>query len=252
MNTFSRLDNLNGKTAVITGAGGQVGFATAIRLAQQGCRIVGLVRSKEQQVREQFSTLANQHLNHQVIVADVTNSPSLESARDKIDRCDILVNNAAITLEIPQRSVELLTDEIFDSIITTNVRGAWAVIRTFTPMLRASGDGLIVNVSSTAAEKSSRGCVAYCASKGALNVMTETLSRSLAPEIRVVAVSPGFLETAVSGVSKDEERLDKQSNMIPLKRIGYGDDIANAIEAVATHIRFANGSIIVVDGGRTI
>ncbi len=252
MRTFARLENLNNKTAVITGAGGQVGFATATRLAQQGCRIVGLIRSKEQQVTEMFATLPNQHLNHLVIVADITNSDALDSARDKIDRCDILVNSAAITIQVPQSRVDLLTDDMFTKIINTNIIGTWAVIRTFTPLLRASGDGLIVNVSSTNADNSSKTNIAYCASKGAINTMTKQLSRSLSPYVRVVSVSPGILENSMNGITiKDEFYLDRVASIIPLNRVGTGDDVANTIEALATHIRFANGSIITLDGGRS-
>jgi NAD(P)-dependent dehydrogenase (short-subunit alcohol dehydrogenase family) len=253
MNTFSRLENLKGKTAVITGVAGQVGFATAIRLAEQQCRIVGIVRSKEEEAREMFATLPNQELNHLVLFADVTDSSTLEAARSKIDRCDILVNSAGITKNIFPELTDQLTDDIFDSIVTTNLRGTWACIRTFLPLLRATGDSLIVNISSTSAERSGRGNVAYAASKGGVNIMTKTLSRVLAPDgVRIVAVAPGFLKESTSGVQKSSVATEKQAAQVPLGRIGYGDDVASTIEALCTHIRYANGSIILVDGGRTV
>jgi NAD(P)-dependent dehydrogenase (short-subunit alcohol dehydrogenase family) len=253
MTTFSRLENLQGKTAVITGVAGQVGFATANRLAEQQCRIVGIVRSKVDEAKEMFATLPNQHLNHQILVADVTDTPALEAARNQVTRCDILVNSAGITKNIFPENTSELTDDIFDSIVTTNLRGTWACIRTFLPLLKATGDGLIVNISSTSGERSGRGNVAYAASKGGVNIMTKTLSRVLAPDgVRIVAVAPGFLQESTSGVVKSSIATAKQAAQVPLGRIGYGDDVASTIEALCTHIRYANGSIILVDGGRTV
>ena len=253
MTTFTRLENLNGKTAVITGAAGQIGYATAIRLAQQGCRIIGIVRSKLGEAEEKFSDLPNPELGHQIIVADVTNTASLVSARDKISRCDILINCAGITKNIFPENTTELTDDIFDDILITNVRGTWACIRTFLPLLKATGDGLVINLSSTSGERSGRGNVAYAASKGGVNLITKTLSRVLAPQgVRVLAVAPGFLEGSTSGVNKAPEITVKQAAQVPLGRIAYGDDIASTIEALCTHIRYANGSIILVDGGRTV
>lgn len=252
MTTFKRLENLNGKVAVITGAGGQVGYATAIRLAEQGCRIVGLVRSKVDETIVKFSNLPNQHLAHTVIQADVVNTPTLIAARDKIDRCDILVNCASITKNVLPQNLDQLTDELFDSIVTTNLRGTYATIRTFAPLLRSTGDGLIVNISSTSAQVASPSNAAYGASKSGINLLTKTLGKALAPDIRVVAVIPGFMETPTSGAMKAPGMNEKQAETSPLKRIGYGDDVACTIEALATHIRYATGSIILIDGGRTI
>ena len=253
MNTLTRLENLQGKTAVITGVAGQVGSATALRLAQQGCRIIGLVRSKEDEANAMFATLPNQQLNHTVMYADVTDTSSLLAARDKTHRCDILINCAGITKNIVPEFADQLTDEIFDDIVTTNLRGTWACIRTFLPLLKATGDGLIVNISSTSSQRSGRGNIAYAASKSGVNIMTQTLSRVLAPQgVRIVAVVPGFLEASTSGVVKNSSMTEKQAAAVPMGRIGYGDDVASTIEALCTHIRYANGSIILIDGGRTV
>jgi NAD(P)-dependent dehydrogenase (short-subunit alcohol dehydrogenase family) len=252
MNEFTRLENLNGKVAVITGAGGQVGYATAVRLAEQGCSIVGLVRSKVQEAEAKFATLPNSQLGHRVIQADVVDTASLIAARDQIDRCDILVNCASITKNVKPENLDFLTDELFDSIVTVNLRGTYAAIRTFAPLLRATGDGLIVNISSTSAQGASTSNLAYGASKSGINLITKSLGKALAPEIRVVAVVPGFMETPTSGATKPPGMNEKQADTCPLKRIGYGDDVACTIEAIATHIRYATGTIILIDGGRTV
>ena len=251
---FNRLDNLEGKVAVITGGGGQVVLATAIRLANQGCRIVLVAR---RDVADKLATLPRSELNHFSLVADITNSDSLKGAADQVraqaGRCDILVNSAGITRSVPPTNLDALTDDMFDEIVTVNLRGVYATIRAFTPMLKETNDGLIVNISSTAGQCASQSNLAYGAAKAGVDLMTKTLGKALAPAVRVVAVVPGVMEFATSGVAfKPPGFNDKMAELCPLKRIGYGDDIASVVEACATHIRFATGSIILVDGGRTI
>jgi len=252
--SFSRLDNLNGKVAVITGGCGQVGYATAQRLAQQGCRVVSLVRRNLDQASLKMQSLPGS--GHIALFADVTDSQTLAAAasqvRQQIGRCDILINSASITRNVSPPNLDALTDEMFDSIVTTNLRGVFATIRAFAPMLKETQDGLIINISSTSAEGASNSNVAYGCSKAGINQMTKTLAKALAPDIRVVAVSPGFMVEPTSGAVKAAGVNERLADTSPLKRIGYADDIASAIEACCTHIRFATGSIFLVDGGRTL
>jgi NAD(P)-dependent dehydrogenase (short-subunit alcohol dehydrogenase family) len=251
---FKRLDNLQGKVAVITGGKGQVGLATAQRLAHAGARIVLINRTAPGP--EVLASLPNQELNHLSIQADVTRSDTLVAAAEQVKnscgRCDILVNSAGITRSVPPANLDQLTDEMFDEIVTVNLRGVFATIRSFAPLLKASGDGLIVNISSTSGQCASPSNVAYGSAKAGIDLMTKTLGKALAPAIRVVAVVPGFMEHATSGVIKPPGANEKMAQGAPLARIGSGDDIACTVEALATHIRFATGSIILVDGGRTI
>jgi 3-oxoacyl-[acyl-carrier protein] reductase len=144
-----------------------------------------------------------------------------------------------------------LTDELFDEMIITNLRGVYATIREFSDLLKSSGDGLIINVSSQSAQRASNSCVAYSASKAGLDLMTRTLAKSLAPAVRVLGISPGYLENATSGVTRlqDNDVLAAQS---PLQRLGTADDIASTIEACATTIRFATGTVFLIDGGRLL
>ena len=250
--TFKRLNNLAGKVAVITGGCGQVGYATAIRLAEQGCKIIAIVRKNVESAEEMILRLPMPELGHCVKVADITDSASLKKVASEITQCDILVNAAGITKNVLPQNLDALTDELFDSIVTTNLRAVFATIREFAPLLKISTDGLIVNISSTAAEGASNSNVAYGCSKAGINQLTKTLAKALAPEIRIVAVTPGFMVEPTSGAVKGPGVNEKMAESSPLKRIGYADDIASTIEAVATHIRFATGSIFLVDGGRTI
>ena len=167
-------------------------------------------------------------------------------------RCDILVNAAGISQNIKPHNLHDLTDEIFDEIVTTNLRGVFATIRAFSKLLKNSGRGLIVNVSSTSGLKHSQRNVAYGAAKAGLNLMTMTLAKALAPEIRVVVVSPGPLSNSISGVTRVAGFDESQAAMAALKRVGEADDVACAIEAFATTLRFTTGINLVVDGGRIL
>lgn len=249
---FNRLKNLEGKTAVITGAAGQVGYATAIRFAEQGCRVIGLVRKNLENANKLFANLPNSNLHHKIIQADILDSNSLNNALMEINQCDILINAAGITKNIPPNQIDQLTDDIFDNIVETNLRAVFSTIRTFHKLLKASGDGLIVNISSTAGQGASNSNLAYGAAKAGLDQITRSLAKALAPEIRIISVVPGFMENATSGAVKAPGFNEKAAESCPLKRIGYADDIASTIEACATHIRFATGSIFLVDGGRTV
>lgn len=252
---FKRLNNLEGKVAVITGGYGAVGQATAKKLAAQKCRVVLLIRSKLEEASDFAKSLDNQELGHLVLYCDITKSDTINEAAAQVKQqaggCNILINSASITQNIHPKQLSLLTDEIFDSIVTTNLRGVFATIRAFAPMLRETNDGLIINISSGSAITANDSNLAYVASKGGLNSITASLGRALAPVIRVLSIVPGVMETPTSGAIRNPGVNEKQAEITPLKRIGIADDVADTVEACCTHIRFATGTCFVVDGGRT-
>jgi NAD(P)-dependent dehydrogenase (short-subunit alcohol dehydrogenase family) len=163
----------------------------------------------------------------------------------------VLINSAGFTRSIAATDLDGLTDEVFDEIVQTNLRGVFSTIRAFVPLLKASGDGLVVNVSSIAGFTGSGSNLAYVAAKAGVDVLTKSLAKVLAPSVRVIAISPGVVDSSfVPGRGADFN--EKAAASIPLKRIGTVDDIASAIEACATQLRFATGSRIVIDGGRSL
>ena len=152
---------------------------------------------------------------------------------------------------MPHADLEALTDELIDRMFQVNWRGQFAAIRTFAPLLKASGDGLVVSISSIAAFTGVGSSIAYCAAKAGIDVMTKSLARALAPEVRVMAVSPGVVDTGfVPGRGADFN--EKVAAATPLRRIATADDIAAAIAACATHLGYSTGTTIVVDGGRAL
>lgn len=242
---------LDGQVAVIAGGTGGIGYASARRFATLGARVVLLSRSDLQAAQARAAELPGE--GHGAVFAAIDDSASLRAAAaavaERWGRADILVNSAGMTKPVPHKDLEALDDALIDEIFIANWRGPFATIRAFAPLLRASGNGLVVNVSSIAATTGIGSNVAYCAAKAGLDIMAASLGRALAPEIRVVSVSPGVVDTTfVPG--RDAAWNEKQAATTPLKRIGTPDDIAAAVEACATTLKFVTGTTIQVDGGR--
>jgi 3-oxoacyl-[acyl-carrier protein] reductase len=254
--TFEKLENLNNKVVVITGGCGQVGYATAKRLASIGAKIIVVVRRNLEDAQEKMNQLPNNHLGHRAYLASITDTNSIKQIvsdiKEKEGKCDILVNAAGITRAVGKTNFRNITDEIFDEIIINNIRGTFAVIREFYDLLNDSGDGLVINISSTSALYP-RNNVAYGASKAGVNVLTQGLARALSPNIRIIGISPGFLQNPTSGaIARSIEQDLEVIKRSPLKRIVTGDDIASVIEGFALNLRYVTGQTIVVDGGLNI
>ncbi|MYN10226.1 SDR family NAD(P)-dependent oxidoreductase [Pseudoduganella aquatica] len=244
---------LAGQVAIIAGGAGAIGYASAQRLASQGARIVLLGRAGGDAHAKAAALPPPQFGEHCAIDAELADSAALARAaaevRERYGRADILVNSAGFTQPVPHADLDALNDDLIDAIFTANWRAPFAAIRAFAPLLRASGKGLVVNISSIAATTGIGSNVAYCAAKAGLDTMANSLGRALAPHIRVINVSPGVVDSQfVPG--RDAAFNDKQASTTPLKRIGQPDDIAAAVEACATTLLFATGSVIRIDGGR--
>jgi NAD(P)-dependent dehydrogenase (short-subunit alcohol dehydrogenase family) len=241
---FEKLENLNNKVVVIAGGVGQVGYATAKVLAGKGARVIALVRRDLESAKQLMAQLSGT-----AILADVTDTDSIKRAVAQLDQCDILINAVGTTRNIPPVDLQNLTDEVFDTIIDTNLKGSFVLIREFHPLLAKSGDGLIVNISSTAGLRASQSNLAYGAAKAGIDLITKTLGKALGPSIRVVGIAPGYLTNPTSGAVKPPGANEQIAKISPLRRVGQAEDIANAVESVATTMRFVTGQTITIDGG---
>lgn len=243
------------KTVLVTGGSGEIGSAICRRFADNGFDVIISYNSNAQRAEEFIATLPQG--NHAVFHAPSTDTEKVNAFRvfveEKYGKLDLLVNNAGITTPVPHDDLEGLTDEWIDRIMQTNFRGSFAMARAFHDLLRksASDTGLIVNISSIAGIFGTGSNVAYCASKAALDSMTRSLARALAPKIRVVSVSPGFVEGEYTA-TMDPAFLKIQKDHTPLGRFALGEDVANAVFSVATQLTFSTGNIITVDGGRLL
>ena len=244
---------LHEKVAVVIGGTGGIGRVTAKRLAAAGAHVVVVNRADTAAAQRLADTLhGTQHLGAS---AQLTDSASLVALAKKVEetygRADILINTGGFTQAIKHSDLDALTDELIDDIMQVNFRGQFAAIRAFRHLLEASGDGLVVNVSSIAGSTGVGSNIAYCAAKAALDVMTVSLGRALAPRIRVLNVAPGAVDTPfVPGRGADFNQ--KVAATTPLGRVGLPEDVAAAIEACATHLTFSTGTTIIIDGGRRL
>ena len=251
MMSFEPLDNLDGQVAIVVGAGGSIGYATAKQLAKSGARVIGIVRRNADELQNKFDQFDNTILKHQVILADNTKTAEFKEAVSQITQCDILVNTAGFSKTIPHANVEDLTDEFFDTMLTVNLRSVFSTIKTFLPLLKQSSYGLIVNISSASALRPGHGSnIAYTAAKAGLESLTKNLALSLAPVVRVISICPSSMNTGF--LDQSEEFYEKAATTTPLKRIAVPEDIAAAVESCATKIRFTTGNCFVIDGGRIL
>ncbi len=251
--SFDPVSRLDGKLAVITGGLGAIGHASATRLAALGATCVLLYRRGDDADARASQLPCSNGQRHQALRADIVDSASLRAAAENVrathGRCDILVNSAGHTHPVPAGDLEGLTDDLIDELLRANFRGVFATIRAFAPLLKASGDGLIVNVSSISGFTGQGSNLAYVAAKAGLDVVGDALAKAFAPAVRVVSVSPGAVESSFVPGRGDDFR-NKMAATTPLGRIGLPEDVAATIEALATTLRFVTGTRIVVDGGR--
>lgn len=252
--SFDPVSRMDGKVAVIAGGLGAIGYATAGRLAALGASCVLLHRKGNEDAAARAAALpSGGGQRHAAIATDIVDSASLKAVAAEVQaeygRCDILVNSAGHTRPVPAADLDALTDELIDELMVANFRAVFSTIRAFAPMLKASGDGLIVNISSIAGFTGVGSNLAYVAAKAAVDVVGDALAKALAPVVRVVSVSPGAVDSPfVPG--RGAEFAAKMADTTPLGRIGTPQDVAATVEALATTLRFVTGTRIVVDGGR--
>ena len=253
---MARGHSLAGKAALVIGGAGGIGAASARLFAEAGAKVAVTHRpGKEAAARAAPLLKALAGDGHIAIPADVADTKTLIAARDEVSRAfgrlDILVNSAGFTKPIPHGDLDALDDEFIDRMFAVNWRGQFAAIRTFAPLLKASGDGLIVNISSIAALNGAGSNIAYGAAKAGIDVMGKSLARALAPQVRVMTVSPGVVSTGfVPG--RGAEFNEKAAASTPLKRVATAEDVAEAVLACATQLSYSTGATIIVDGGRSL
>jgi 3-oxoacyl-[acyl-carrier protein] reductase len=247
---------VKGAVAVVTGGAGGLGVAICEGLAQAGLRVVIGYRSSADAAQALATRLPGE--GHVALPAAVTDSASLQalaaSVEDRFQRCDVLVNCAGTTRFVAHADLDGLDDTLIDDILATNVRGPFAATRALAPLLKRSalpGGGVVVNISSIAALTAMGSNVMYCASKAAVDNMTKSLGRALAPHIRVLSVSPGLVDTEFVK-SMDARWRDEQASRTPLGRLAAPEEIGRAVVAAVRDLTFSTGNIVNVDGGRPL
>jgi 3-oxoacyl-[acyl-carrier protein] reductase len=244
------------KVALVTGSATGIGRACAVRFAQMGYNVVVNYSRSEADARETLRLVEECQVRGLLAACDVSRDAAVQAMIKQIDaefgRLDILVNNAATTYFIPHPKLEEMTEEKWDRILEVNLKGPFFCTRAAAPLMRRSGGGAIVNVSSVAGLNGEGSSIAYAASKGGLNTLTRSLARALAPEIRVNAVCPGPVDSRWLRAVMSEAELAERTASYPLQRPAQPDDIADAVLFLATGTSLATGQCLVVDGGKTM
>ncbi|SEN19743.1 SDR family oxidoreductase [Lihuaxuella thermophila] len=251
---------LQGKTAIVTGAGSGMGKAAARLFAQQGANVV--LADLNEQAAEQAAV----ELNRQqalVIRTDVTDDDSVKEmvseTLETFGHVDVLVNSAGVAQVFTP--VEQLSPEQWDKIMNVNAKSVFLTSRHVVPFMKKRMRGTIINIASIAGVRARPGLNAYCASKGAVILFTKALALELAPyQIRVNAINPGPAETPMLGqfLSGDAGQAEEQKRKIflesvPLRRLIQPEEIAQAALYLASDLaKSVTGEIMNVDGGRGI
>lgn len=245
---------LTGRAALITGAGGGIGQAAAVTMAQAGA-IVGIhFHSNEAGARQTLATIEKSGERALILQGDLTREDQAHKVVDdfvaKAGRLDILFNNAGDPLS--RSSIELCPTELWMQAFQVNVHSAFFVTRRAIPHLKASGNGSIINNLSLSVQTGgSGGAGSYAAAKGALQVFTRTLSRELAPLVRANCIMPGVVETRHHEIFSTPDKMADYRKQTPLGRNSTSEEIAQACLFLASDASsFMTGGVIDLNGGR--
>jgi ketoreductase RED2 len=237
---------LNGKVAIVTGSSSGIGESTARRLASEGAGVVVNSASSVDAGRSVAADLTDA-MYVQGDVSDEAQARALvDAALERWGRLDIVVNNAGWTTVIPHDDLDAVTDDVFRRILDVNLFGTWYLTRAAMPHLAATGDGVVVNVTSVAGVRPTGSSVPYAVSKAAINHLTVLLANVCGPDVRVNAVAPGLVATPWT---EDWDNLHAAVAAIsPLGRSAVPDDVAEVIVGLV-HSSYVTGEVVLVDGG---
>ena len=245
------------RVAIVTGGATGIGAACAARFARAGLDVVVNYARSRAAAEATAKRCRDQGVDAIAVEADVSDDKAcralVAAAAERWGRVDVLVNNAGITRFAEARDLEALDKEDFERIFSVNVVGAYQMTRAAVPHLRTSPSAAVVNISSHSGFSGIGSSSAYAASKGALNTLTLSLARGLAPEVRVNAVCPGFVDTDwMSGALSGGELASfktRVAEVSPLRRLVSADDVAEAVGWFALGGQSITGQFLVIDGG---
>ncbi|MBR1420028.1 MAG: 3-oxoacyl-[Selenomonadaceae bacterium] len=239
------------EVAVVTGASRGIGRAIAEKLASEGAKVVVGFSNNESKALEVVQQIESNGGQAIALKVDVSNSESVaeffNSIVEKFQKIDILVNNAGITRD---SLILRMKDEDFDAVIDTNLKGIFYCTKAAAKVMLKARSGRIVNIASVVGEIGNAGQANYSAAKAGVIALTKTSAKEFASRgINVNAVAPGFIETDMTNVLKDEVKSE-MSKSIPLNRFGKPEDVANVVAFLASDsASYITGQTLNVDGG---
>ncbi|HLI47443.1 MAG TPA: 3-oxoacyl-[acyl-carrier-protein] reductase [Chthonomonas sp.] len=242
---------LSDRVAIVTGASRGIGKAIALELAAEGAKVVVNYNRNAASAEETVKTLLEAGKEAVALQADVADASQVEklvqSTIERFGRVDILINNAGVTRD---KLVMRMSEEDWDTVLNTNLKGAFLCSRAVAPIFLKQRSGVIVNISSVIGKVGGPGQANYSASKAGLIGLTKSLAKELGSRnIRVNAIAPGFIETEMTEVLKPEQR-EAALKQIPLARFGGSREVARvAVFLCSDDASYIHGEVITVDGG---
>lgn len=242
---------LKDKVAIVTGGSRGIGRSICLALAKEGANIVTCYSNGADGANETVKLCEEYGVKAMAIKADVANAEDvnnlIDQTKTEFGKIDILVNNAGITRD---NLMMKMSEADFDSVIDTNLKGAFLFIKGVSRLMLKQRAGRIINISSVVGVRGNAGQVNYSASKAGLIGMTKSAAKELASRgITVNAIAPGFIETEMTS-KLPEDVVKGMLDTIPMKCTGNGDDVANAVAFLASdNARYITGQVICVDGG---
>lgn len=244
---------LEGRVALVTGGSRGIGKAIALKLASMGATVVinyHYSKEKAEQVKTKIEAAGGKAMIWQCHVADYTGCEEMvKMIVEQYGRLDILVNNAGITRD---RMLVKMSEEEFDEVIATNLKGTFNTIHFATPQMIAQGWGRIVNMTSISGTDGNIGQINYAAAKAGVIGMTKTAAKELARKgITVNAVAPGFIDTDMTACVP-EKVVAKIASEIPMRRTGKPEQVADTVAFLVSEADYITGQVIKVTGGLSI
>lgn len=239
------------KVALITGATRGIGKQIAIKLAKEGYNIAINYRKENEELENTKREIEEQNVKCLAVQGDVSNFEDTKRFVDEVinefGAIDVLVNNAGITKDM---LILRMQKEDFESVVNVNLTGTFNVTKNVVPYMMKKRSGRIINISSVVGISGNAGQTNYAASKAGIIGFTKSLAKEVASRnILVNAVAPGFIETDMTDVLKDEVK-DAIGKQIPLKRMGTPEDVANVVSFLASEkSNYITGQVINIDGG---
>jgi ketoreductase RED2 len=241
---------VNGRrVALVTGSASGIGAAVARRFAGEGMRVV-VNSARSVAAGEAVAAALPGAVYVQADVSVAEDARRLVAAAvERCGRIDVLVNNAGMTRMIPHHDLDAAVPKVWREIFDVNVIGTWQMTVAAMPHLVASGDGVVVNVSSIAGSRVAGSSIPYAVSKAAVEHMTRLLARAVGPQVRVNAVAPGLTETPWTRDMPEFAAVAEQvRRLAPLRRVASAEDVAAAVSALVD-ATYTTGEVLRVDGG---